>query len=152
MKTTTNRHLVRILGRRFLLAGSSLVFLGVGWKFLAMFSGTEAEGGKVTGPLGDLYNVGFLVLVIALLLTLFFPRIAGAATIAACLLCLPLVLYLIVPTFFRRVLGGFWETQPSYYWAGHAIVAAVALATAMCIGLWNLVAPIHQQTPREPCA
>lgn len=69
-------------------------------------AGTEFSGGRVTGPLLDLYDIGLLLFVLALLLTFFLRRVAAATCIAASLLCLPLYLYFVAPGPFPRVLGG----------------------------------------------
>lgn len=125
--------------RKLLLSGICLVSLVTGWTFLFIFTGTEAEGGRVTGPIGLLFNLGFLVLLVAALLAFFYPRIAGVACLIGSLLCLPLVLYFVMPGIFQRALRGEWRTiGPDFRWESHAIPALVALLIAILIAVRNL--------------
>src|SRR5258708_22614988 len=73
------------------------------WRYRSFLGGTEFSGGWVTGPLFNMKEVGSLLFVPALLLTLFYRQMAAAVTLMACLLCLPLYLYFTAPGPFRRV-------------------------------------------------
>lgn len=50
-----------------------------------------------------MFDVGTLLFPCALLLTFFYPRIAAAIALAACLSCLPLYLYFAAPGPFRWI-------------------------------------------------
>ncbi len=63
-------------------------------------SGSEFSGGSLTGPLLNLNFAGFFLLAGAVVLAFVFPRISAIAAILACLLCLPLRLYFVIPRAF----------------------------------------------------
>jgi len=131
------------LTNKLFQASSCLLCLIVMWKygFVFIFAGTEASGGALTGPLENLYDIGFLLLLIALFLALFYPRIAAAITVLASLLCLPLDLYFTAPGLFRRVFTGmYWESsiRSNFVWNHRAIFGVLTLAIAVFIALSNL--------------
>src|SRR4051812_12333797 len=82
-----------------------LLCAGVTCRYGFLIEGTEFSGGRVTGPLLDMNDVGSLLFVLALLLTFFFRRMAATVTLIASLLCLPLFLYFTAPGPFRRLFG-----------------------------------------------
>src|SRR5260370_34982270 len=67
---------------------------------------TEFAGGRVTGPILDLFYSGTLLFVLALLLTFIYRRIAAAIALAASLFCLPLYLDFTARAPFRSVFAG----------------------------------------------
>src|SRR5229473_3164725 len=85
---------------------------------LAPLEGTEFGGGRLTGPLLTLYDVGALLFILALLLVFFYRRIAAAITILASLLCLPIYFYFTAPGPFRRVFRGEYKVplQANFVW------------------------------------
>jgi hypothetical protein len=58
---------------------------------------TEFSGGRLTGPLLKMADLGFLLFLLALILAFFFRRTAATIAIAAALLCLPFYLFFLVP-------------------------------------------------------
>jgi hypothetical protein len=100
-------------------------------------AGTEFSGGRVTGPLLDLYDIGLLLFVLALLLTFFLRRVAAATCIAASLLCLPLYLYFVAPGPFPRVLGGTYSVprRSDFVWDRRASIEILILVIAASVGL-----------------
>jgi hypothetical protein len=59
--------------------------------------GTEFSGGWLTGRLLSMADIGAVLFVLALIGTLWTPRIAEVLGLAASLLCVPLHLYLVAP-------------------------------------------------------
>ena len=129
--------------RKLLQAPSCLLCLVVMWKwgFVFVFAGPEAEGGALTGPLENLYDISFLLFAVALVLVFLFPRVSAWITVGACLLSFPLDLYFITPNLFRRVFMRMVceGPAPNFIWNGKAIVGSLALTPAVSIALWDIV-------------
>ncbi len=117
------------------------------WRYesiIGPLEGTEFGGGRLTGPLLTLYDVGALLFVLALLLVFFYRRIAAAITILASLLCMPIYFYFTAPGLSRRVFQGPWAEplQTSFVWNGwpiagiltHAVVAYVSFSSLLVSG------------------
>lgn len=68
--------------------------------------GTEFSGGRMTGPLLSMNDIGSLLFVVALFWASFYGRIAAAAGLIACLLCFPVYLYFAAPGPFRWIFRG----------------------------------------------
>lgn len=77
------------------------------WQYGSSLEGIEFSGGWLTGPLLDLKDVGSLMFVLALFLTIFFRRVAAVVAVASCLMTIPLYLYFIAPGIFRAFGGEF---------------------------------------------
>ena len=105
------------------------------WKYGSGLAGTEFSGGRITGALLDLYDIGSLLFIMALLLTFFLRRIAAAASIVAFLLCLPLYLYFVAPGPFRRVVGGTYSVplRADFVWDKWASLEILVLAIAASV-------------------
>jgi len=103
----------------------------------AWLGGTEFGGGRVTGPMLDMHDIGTLLFPVALLLTFVYPRVAAAMAIAASVLSLPLYLYFAAPGPFRWVVRGNWKVplQANLYWDSWTIAGIVTLVLAayVCI-------------------
>lgn len=111
------------------------------WKYASSLEGTEFSGGRLTGRLLDLEEVGSLLFLLALPLTFFYRRTAAAVILSACALCLPLHLYFTVPGLFRRIfISAEWSvpSPTSFVWDNWTIAAIVVLAITACIGVWGL--------------
>jgi hypothetical protein len=103
--------------------------------------GTAFGGGRITDTLLILLDIGSLLFVVALLLTLVRPRVAAVLAIAAALLCLPLYLYLTAPGPFRRLFRGDYAVplHADFIWDNWAVLGMLTLTVATCLCLWNLV-------------
>jgi hypothetical protein len=122
------------------LAASCLLCLIVGWRYGFNLDGTEFSGGRLTGRLLNLNDVGTLLFIPALLVTFFYRRIAAATSLTASLLCMPLYLYFIAPGPFRWVFRGEYKVllQANFVWDGWTVLEMLPLAVAMSLALWNL--------------
>jgi hypothetical protein len=121
----------------------------VAWRygFVFVFAGTEASGGWLTGPIEDLYDLGFLLFVLALLAPFFYRRVAAALVLAASLLCLPLYLYFIAPGFFRHVFRNAEYEEPlraSFVWSKPSDSRNPHPRACDINSLWNLGSCEHE--------
>jgi hypothetical protein len=132
---------------KLMQVAACLLCAAVVWRheqILAPLGGTEFGGGWVTGPLLTLYDVGALLFILALLLAVFFRRIAAAITLTAALLCLPLYLYFTAPILFLWVSRSAEWTPPlrhGFVWSTWALTGIVALMIAVFISLRSLLIP-----------
>lgn len=76
----------------------------VALKLALGFDDPESHGGALTGPLLDLNEIGFFLLLFTLVLTFINPRRAAICALIGSLLNLPLYLYVITPGSFYRIL------------------------------------------------
>src|SRR5215470_16381052 len=88
--------------QKLLQAASYLPFLFFARHTLGL-EGTEFSGGKLTGPLLQMNDIGTLLFIVTLLVVWFAPRIAGIMSTVAAFLCLPLFLYFTAPGIFYRI-------------------------------------------------
>ena len=87
-------------------AAACLACVGVLWIRLDDFGASEFSGGRITGKLFTMADLGSLLFLVALLLTIFFPRVAAVVALAATLLCLPFYLYILMPGPYRQIFKG----------------------------------------------
>lgn len=102
---------------------------------------SEFSGGRVTGPLLNVYDTGSLLFILAIPLTFFFRRIAAALIVLASLLCLPLYFYFTAPGPFRRLFPGEYVVplKSNFVWHRWGIFGILALAVATCVGIRGLL-------------
>jgi hypothetical protein len=132
------------------LAAMCLLCTILVWTYGSDLEGTDFSGGRITGSVLEMKDVGEFIFIPALLLTFVYRRIAAAIVIAASLLCLPLYLYFIAPGPFRWVFRGEYSIplHATFVWNSQAVVAIVALVMAVFFGVRNLT--IQRPTPRVP--
>ena len=111
-----------------------LLCAAVAIRFGSHLEGTEFSGGRITGPLLQMQNVGTLLFLLALALTFFFRRIAAAVMLLACILCLPLYLFFTAPGPFRWIFRGEWSVplSGSFVWDWWSIGGITTLTLAAC--------------------
>ena len=114
-------------------AGSCLLCIALAWRNSLAVEGTEFSGGRITGPILMLQNIGTLLFVVALVLTFFSSRIAAATAVIASLLCLPLYLYFTAPGPFRWAFRGEYSVplRSNFVWDLWAVLAMIMLAFAI---------------------
>lgn len=119
------------------LAGSCLVCAILLWTYGSDLEGTEFSGGRITGPLLNAVDLGLILFVAALLLSLFYRRLAAIAALVASLLCLPLYIYLIAPGPFRRVFPGEYSapTLSNFVWNRSAMLAILSILVAAFLAI-----------------
>lgn len=88
---------------------AALASVAFAWKLTEGLRGTEFSGGRITGPLLNMVDLGSLSLIVSALALFRWPRIAAAVALAGSLLCLPISVYFVAPGPFRHVVGGLWS-------------------------------------------
>src|SRR5690242_7255654 len=114
--------------QKVLQAGCCLACVLVALRYSSGLDDSEFSGGRITGPILDLFDGGTLLLALAGILSFFLHRVAAAAALIATLLCLPLYIYFTAPGPFRAVFHGEYSVPyPSYFvwnWPNTAAIAA----------------------------
>lgn len=113
------------------------------WRYGSALEGTEFSGGRLTGPLLDMKDIGTLLLILAVILTFFYRRIGAAIALLGSLLCLPLYLYFLAPYPFRWVFRGDYSVAaPSnFVWSNWGIAGVFALALTAGFSVRSLARP-----------
>jgi hypothetical protein len=95
---------------------------------------SEFRGGWLTGPLLSMADIGTVLFILALVLTLLRPRVAAGFGLASSLLCVPLCAFFIAPVRFTYVFarGHEFSVQPTpgLHWDTWSIATLLALAFA----------------------
>ena len=110
------------------------------WICLDDFGASEFSGGRLTGKLFTMADLGSLLFLVALLLTIFFPRVAAVIALAATLLCLPFYLYILMPGPYRQIFKGEYSVslQRPFVWNNWAVVGVLSLVIAAFLSLQGL--------------
>jgi len=115
--------------------------------------GTEFSGGWLTGPLLSMANIGTVLFVLALVLTLLLPRVAAGIGLVSSLLCVPLCAFFIAPVPFARVFrrGHEFKVQPSpgFHWHIWPVTTSLAIALACYLCIRRFAASGQTPTPRQ---
>lgn len=124
------------------LAHASLLLLAC-WLMLKntfALDGSEFSGGRVTGPILTMADVGLIAFVVALLLAYPLPRISSLITLLASLLSFPLLLYFIAPGPFRAVFRGEYSVplESNFVWHRWSLEPAIVILIVTAISAWNL--------------
>jgi hypothetical protein len=106
----------------------------------ASVEGSEFLGGRIRGPLTTTAEIGS-IFSLALLITLWYPRVAAAIALAASVLCLPLYFYLAAPGPFRWIFKGEYSVplQASFVWHTWAVAGmfTIAIAAYVCFRIFS---------------
>lgn len=129
-------------------AATFVLCIAVAWIQLDL-AGSEFNGGRVTGPIFSLFEGGFLVFVLAILLTFMYRRVAAVMGIAASLICVPLYLYCTAPGLFRVIFPGNWKSplEANLIWDMWAIAGMLTLAVAAFVCSRSFSAVRQKETP-----
>ena len=118
-------------------AAAFFACVGVLWIRLDDFGTSEFSGGRITGRLSTMAVLGSLLLLGALLMTISFPRVAGAIALAATLFCLPFYLCILMPGPYRQIFKGEYSVplQRPFVWNDWAVVGVLSLVIAAFLSL-----------------
>jgi hypothetical protein len=121
-------------------AAAYLACTGVLWIRLDAFGASEFSGGRITGKLSTIADLGFLLFLVALLLTIFFRRVAAAIALAATMLCLPFYIYILAPGPCRQIFKSEYSIplQRPFVWNDWAVVGVLSLVIAAFLSLQGL--------------
>jgi hypothetical protein len=75
------------------------------WWITSWVDGGEFSAGKLTGPLLKRAEVGTLLLLVAIAVTFFYPRVAALVALGSSLLCAALYIFLVAPVPFAEAFG-----------------------------------------------
>jgi hypothetical protein len=101
----------------------------------AGLEGTELEGGAITGPMLDASFIGTILFMLALVVTLRYPRPASGTALAASALCLPLYIFRALPRLFRLAFPGVYAARPQGTFVWHTWSATGILSTVLVVYL-----------------
>jgi hypothetical protein len=107
------------------------------WIHLDRFGASEFSGGRLTGPLLKMADLGFLLFLLALLLSFFLRRAAATIALAATLLCFPFYLYILMPGPYRWIFRGEYSVPlyRPFHWDNWAVVGVFSLVFAAILSL-----------------
>ena len=134
-------------GRRNLTQAAACLICAIpAWRYSIVLEVTEFSGGTVGGPLTSIEAAGAYLLVLALVLTFLYRRIAAVVMVVACALCLPIYLCDVAPGPFRWVVRnvgfkGEWKTflRADFAWDAWAVAGIVSVAIALYVCLAALL-------------
>jgi len=104
------------------------------WVHLDDFGASEFGGGRLTGPLFKMAELGASFFLLTVLLTFFLPRTAATIALASTLLCLPFYLYVLMPGPYRWIFKGEYSVplnEPFHWdnWAAVGVLNLLVVAT-----------------------
>lgn len=116
---------------KMLQAIACLTYTVVLWVHLDDFGASEFSGGRLTGPLFKMADLGSVLFLLALLLIFFLRRTAATIAFAATLLCLPFYLYVLMPGPYRWIFKGEYSVPLSrpFHWDNWAVVGVFSLCS-----------------------
>jgi hypothetical protein len=101
------------------------------------FGASEFSGGRLTGPLFKMADIGSVLFLLALLLAFFLRRTAATIALAATLLRFPFDLYVLMPGPYRSIFKGEYSV-PLYrplHWDNWAVVGVFGLLLVAILSL-----------------
>jgi hypothetical protein len=107
------------------------------WVHLDDFGASEFSGGRLTGPLFKMADIGSVLFLVALLLTFSLRRIAASIALVATLLCLPFYLYILMPGAYRWIFKGEYSVPLNrpFHWDNWAVVGIISLLFVVILSL-----------------
>ncbi|HZV88988.1 MAG TPA: hypothetical protein VFF95_15670 [Candidatus Binatus sp.] len=107
------------------------------WIHLDDFGASEFSGGRLTGPLFRMADLGSLFFLMALILTFFLRRTAATIALAAVLLCLPFYFYILMPGPYRWLFKGEYSVPLNrpFHWDSWAAAGVLSLLFAATLSL-----------------
>lgn len=127
----------KIQKEKVLQAIACLTCTFVLWVHLDDFGASEFSGGRLTGPLFKMADLGSALFLLALLLTFFLRRTAATLALAATLLSFPLYLYVLMPGPYRWIFKGEYSValyRPDH-WDNWAVVGVFSLLFVAILSL-----------------
>ncbi len=135
-------------GKKELLQAASFFLCAVvAWTQADRVDGSEFIGGRVTGPVFRLFDLGIFIFVMAIIFTFIYRRVGAVIGVVASLLCLPFYLYFAAPGPFRSVFRGIYSVplQSNFVWDKGMLAGMLTLAVAVFISVQGISAARRQQ-------
>ena len=129
-------------------ASAYLFCIVIVWKYGISLEGTDFTGGRFTGPILDMEDLGAILFLLALLMAFFSKKISAAAALIAAALCFPLFFYFIAPGPFRWLFKGEYSVPLSanFVWDTWTIIGVLAVAVAT---YFSIRALLFSHPPKE---
>jgi hypothetical protein len=107
------------------------------WVHLDDFGASEFSGGRLTGPLFKMADLGSVLFLLAMLLTFFLQRTAATIALAATALCFPFYLYVLMPGPYRWIFKGEYSVplHRPFHWDNWAAVGVFSLLFVAILSL-----------------
>jgi hypothetical protein len=121
-------------------AGSYVLAAIVIWRDPYGLESSEFSGGRVTGPLLDLHNAGWLLFAASAWLVFLSRKAAAAVALCSAVLAIPLCLYFLAPGPFRWIVKGQYSvTSHSLFVADKWVIESVlAISLAAVASIYTL--------------
>jgi hypothetical protein len=118
-------------------AAACLVSVAVLWIHLDDFGASEFSGGRLTGRLLRMADLGSLFFLLALVLMFFLRRTAATIALFAVLLCLPFYLYILMPGPYRWIFKGeyYVPLNRPFHWDTWAAIGVFSLLFAAILSI-----------------
>jgi hypothetical protein len=114
------------------------------WRFTFRLYGTEFSGGRVTGPLLEMADIGIILFVLAVILAFVTLRFSATAALIASVITLPLYSYFAFPGLFRQVIKGEYSAPaPEWFVWGPSVIGFVTLLLAAAYSLRTMLLSRH---------
>lgn len=133
---------------------SFLLCAGVSWVSSEAVASSEFRGGRLTGTLLTLQDIGLYLFLAGVLLAFLFRRVAAGTALIASLVSLPFYLYFVVPGLFR----GLFKAEHSVpvraiiVWNNWAVAGILTLALTVYVCLHSLLSGNAEGLPRQEAA
>lgn len=126
--------------QNILQAIASLACAGVLWMHLGEFGASEFSGGWLTGKILTMADIGAVLFLCTLALTILVPRIGATVVLLAIALCLPLYLFVLMPGPYRQIFKGEYSDplQRAFVWNPWAVAGIVTLVFAATLSIRRL--------------
>jgi hypothetical protein len=107
------------------------------WLRLDALGASEFSGGRLTGPLFTMAELGGLLFFVALPLTFLLRRIAATVALLAVLLCLPLYVYFLLPGPYQWIFKGEYSVpvKGPFHWDSWAVAGTFSLIIAAILSV-----------------
>ena len=142
------RSLMKKPGKNELLQAASFILcVVVAWTQADQVDGSEFIGGRVTGPVFRLFDLGIFVFVLAIVFTFIYRRAGALTGVVASLLCLPFYIYFTAPGSFRAVFKGIYSVplQSNFVWDQGMVAGMLTLVVAILVSMRNFPAARQQR-------
>lgn len=122
-------------------AAACLSCLALLWTYGSGLEGTEFSGGRITGPLLDMSDIGIVLFIPALLVVFLYRRVAAVITLLASLLSLPLYIYFAAPGPFRYIFKGEYSVpaKGNFVWGRQELIGILAITFAIFVSIRSLL-------------